>query len=78
MGNYTEYFERRAADLPRSKFNSGDRVFGRWNKIPFIGSVVRNQDKTVLVHLDLPLKHNDNIHNVLHLAQMDVKLLTVF
>ena len=78
MGNYTEYFESRAADLSRSKFNSGDRVFGRWNKIPFIGSVVRNQDKTVLVHLDLPLKHNDNIHNVLHLAQMDVKLLTVF
>jgi hypothetical protein len=78
MGNYTDYFERQAADLPRSKFNSGDRVFGHWNKIPFMGTVVRNQNKTVLVHVDLPLKHNDNIHNVLHLAQMDVKLLTVF
>jgi hypothetical protein len=78
VANYAEYFERKAAELPKPKFNSGDRVFGCWNKIPFIGSVVRNQNKTVLVHVDLPIKHNDNIHNVLHLAQMDVKLLTVF
>jgi len=78
MGNYTEYFERKHADLPKSKYTSGARVFGHWNKIPFIGTVIRNQNKTVLVHVDLPIKHNDNIHNVLHLAQMDVKLLTVF
>jgi hypothetical protein len=75
MANYAEYFERKSAELPKPKFNSGDRVFGRWNKIPFIGSVVRNQDKIVLVHLDLPLKHNNVIHNVLRLAQMDVTLL---
>jgi hypothetical protein len=78
MGNYTEYFERKHADLPAPKYANGDRVFGHWNSIPFIGTVIRNQNKTVLVHTDLPLKHNDNIHNVLHLAQMDVKLLTVF
>jgi len=78
MGNYTDYFERKHADLPKPKYASGDRVFGHWNSIPFIGTVIRNQNKTVLVHTDLPLKHNDNIHNVLHLAQMDVKLLTVF
>jgi len=78
MSNLAEYFERKHRDLPKPKYANGARVFGHWNKIPFMGTVVRNQNKTVLVHVDLPIKHNDNIHNVLHLSQMDVKLLTVF
>ena len=75
MSSYAEYFERRASEQPKPKYQYGDRVFGRWNKIPFIGSVIREQDKNLLVQLDLPIKHNKDIHNILHIARMDVKLL---
>lgn len=78
MANYAEYFEKLNIDAPKAKFHYGDRVFGRWNKIPFIGSIVREADKNVLVLLDLPVKHNKNIHNLLHIARMDVKLLKEF
>ena len=75
MSSYAEYFERRASEQPKSKYQYGNRVFGRWNKIPFIGSVIREQDKNLLVHLDLPIKHNEVIHNILHITRNDVKLL---
>ena len=75
MANYAEYFAARDADKPTPKYNYGDRVFGYWNKIPFVASVIREEDKVVLVQTDLPLKHNDTIHNILKLAQKDVKLL---
>jgi len=75
MANYAEYFAARDADKPKPKFNYGDRVFGHWNKIPFIGSVIREEDKVVLVQTDLPVKHEEQLHNILKLARMDVKLL---
>lgn len=75
MANYAEYFAARDADKPKPKFNYGDRVFGHWNRIPFIGSVIREEDKIVLVQTDLPVKHEEQLHNILKLARMDVKLL---
>jgi len=75
MANYAEYFAARDADKPRPKYNSGDRVFGRWNKIPFIAMVVREEDKKVLVHSDLPIKHDEQIHYILKLPRTDVQLL---
>jgi hypothetical protein len=75
MANYAEYFAARDADKPEPKFNYGDRVFGHWNKIPFIASVIREEDKVVLVQTDLPVKHDEQLHNILKLARMDVKLL---
>ena len=75
MANYAEYFAARDADKPKPKFNYGDRVFGYWNKIPFIASVIREEDKNVLVQTDLPVKHEEQLHNILKLARMDVKLL---
>jgi CRISPR/Cas system CMR-associated protein Cmr3 (group 5 of RAMP superfamily) len=75
MANYAEYFAARDADLPKPKYNYGDRVFGRWNKVPFIGSVVREQNKNLLIQVDLPIKHKDNIHNILHISRLDVTLL---
>ena len=75
MANYAEYFAARDADKPKPKFNYGDRVFGHWNKIPFIASVIREEDKNVLVQTDLPVKHEEHLHNILKLARMDVKLL---
>ena len=75
MANYAEYFAARDADLPKPKYNYGDRVFGLWNKIPFIASVVREEDKKVLVHSDLPIKHDEQIHYILKLSRADVTLL---
>jgi hypothetical protein len=75
MANYAEYFAARDADKPKPKYNSGDRVFGRWNKVPFIASVIREEDKVVLVQTDLPLKHNEQIHNILKLGRAELALL---
>jgi hypothetical protein len=75
VASLTDYFAKRDADKPKPKFQIGDRVFGRWNKIPFVASVLREEDKNVLVFTDLPLKHNDVYCNVIKLARADVKLL---
>lgn len=75
MANYAEYFAKRDEDKPKPKYNRNDRVFGYWNKVPFIASVVREENKVVLVQTDLPLKHNDTIHNILKLDRKDITLL---
>lgn len=75
MANYAEYFAARDADKPKPKYNYGDRVFGHWNRILFIASVIREEDKVVLVQTDLPVKHDEQLHNILKLARLDVKLL---
>jgi hypothetical protein len=36
MGNQTDYFEKIGY---KPKYHIGDRVFGYWNKIPFVGTV---------------------------------------
>ncbi len=75
MPNYAEYFAARDADLPKPKYNYGDRVFGRWNQVPFIASVIREEDRMVLVQTDLPVKHEGQLHNILTLSRTDVSLL---
>ena len=75
MSNLTNYFVRRDADLPKPKYNSGDRVFGKWNRIPFIASVVREESGEVLVHSDLPIKQGQELCHILRLPIKDVKLL---
>jgi hypothetical protein len=77
MSNLTQYFERKHADLPRPKYNSGDRVYGHWNSIPFVGSVVRDTKPTVLVHSDLPVQFSGNVHYVLSVKQSDITRLQV-
>jgi len=75
MSNLTEYFERKNADLPKPRYNSGDRVFGHWNTIPIMGSVIRDTKPTVLVHSDLPVQFEGNVHYVLSVKQSDVTKL---
>lgn len=78
MSNLTRYFERKAEDMPRAKFDIGDRVFGFWNKIPFAASVLRDVDKMVMVQTDLPVAFNGNVHTILSVPQKDVTLLKEF
>jgi hypothetical protein len=62
----------------------GDRVFGRWNKIPFIGTVGNDsvisevEGPRISIILDLPIKYNDEIKNVLIVKHKDITKLKEF
>lgn len=81
MGNQTDYFERIGY---RPKYWIGDRVFGKWNKIPFIGTVGNDtmineiEGPRISIHLDLPIKYKDNIHTVIIVKHKDISKLTEF
>lgn len=81
MGNQTDYFERIGY---RPKYWIGDRVFGYWNKIPFIGTVGNDtlineiEGPRISIHLDLPIKHKDIIHNVIIVKHKDISKLKEF
>jgi hypothetical protein len=77
MSSLTRYFERRDADLPQPRYNSGDRVFGHWNRIPFVGSVVREIAPLVMIQVDLPVKYEGTIHNIITPKLKDIKRLVV-
>jgi len=80
MGNQTEYFERIGY---RPKYWIGDRVFGTWNKIPFIGTVgndtvIDNTGPRISIHLDLPIKHEGVIHNIIIATHKNISKLKEF
>lgn len=77
MGNQTDYFERIGY---RPKYHIGDRVFGHWNKIPFIGTVgndrvINNTGPQITIHLDLPIRFEQQTHNFIIVKHRDIKLL---
>lgn len=71
-----EYF---AQNRYHGKYQIGDRVEGKFNKIPFVGSVgtdsVRfdGEDPHVTVTLDLPLVYKGKVHNILRVPTKSVK-----
>lgn len=78
MGNLSEYFERNSY---KPKYFLGDRVYGHWNKIPFVGKVgvdiVRSttEGPVITVILDLPLKYNSAFYSTITVKHKDIKLL---
>jgi len=75
MGSLTDYFERTGY---KSKYTIGDRVFGIWNKTPFIGTVGNDRcidgvNPEVVVHLDLPIKIDKEIKNFIIVKHKDIK-----
>jgi len=76
MASLAEYF---AKNRYQAKYDIGDRVMGKWNKIPFVGTVgndtLINEEEgpRVSVHLDLPIKHNGKIYTILFLKHKDIK-----
>ena len=76
MGNQTDYFNRVGY---RGKYEIGDRVFGKWNKIPFTGSVGNDRlinytdGPEVTIHLDLPFKYKNVIYQYLIVKHKDIK-----
>ena len=81
MSNLSDYFER---DAYRPKYFLGDRVFGYWNKIPFVGSVGNDsvisleQGPRISVLVDLPIWYDEKIYNVIIVKHKDIKLLKDF
>jgi hypothetical protein len=78
MANVAEYFERKAY---KPKYFIGDRVFGYWNKIPFIGSVGNDtviseiEGPRITVHLDLPIYLTGKRHSVIIVKHKDITKL---
>jgi len=80
MGTQTEYFECIGY---RPKYWIGDRVFGHWNKIPFVGTVgndtvIDNSGPRISIHLDLPIKFNNVVHNIIIVKHQDISKLKEF
>jgi hypothetical protein len=79
--NLAEYF---AANRPKARYHIGDRVEGRYQGVPYVGTVgsdvMRNETEgsMVTVHLDLPLKTKTETHmNFIRVGYKDIKGLRV-
>ncbi len=75
MGNLADYFERNAY---KPKYFLGDRVYGKFNGVPFIGTVGNDRvvslaGPEITVLLDLPIKYKDEIKNVIIVKHKDIK-----
>ena len=74
--NYTEYFNNKAY---KPKYQIGDRVIGKYNDIPFVGTVGNDTviseitGPQVSVLLDLPFKYENKIYNVIIVKHKDIK-----
>lgn len=79
MDSYSRFFKE---NRPAPKWHIGDRVSGKWNKIPFIGTVLldnmvsEEEGPRVIVQLDLPLKYKKEYKNIIQVKQKDLKKLT--
>jgi hypothetical protein len=75
--NQTEYFNKIGY---KHVYDLGDRVIGKWRKVPFVGTVGNDRviDDTgphVLIHLDLPIRLDNITHNLIIVKHRDVKRL---
>ena len=76
MASLAEYFK---ANRYSGKYSIGERVIGKWNKIPFVGTVgndtlINESDgPRISIHLDLPIKYKDMVHRVIIVKHKDIK-----
>ena len=80
MGTQTDYFNRIGY---KAKYHLGDRVYGKWNKIPFIGTVGNDRcldgvNPEITLHLDLPIFFENKVYNFVIVKHKDVTLLKQF
>lgn len=72
----SEYF---ASCRYNAKYAIGDRIIGKWNSIPFVGTVGNDTviseiiGPQISVHLDLPIKFNDVVYTNIIVKHSDVK-----
>ena len=81
MGNQTEYFERIGY---QPEYAIGDRVFGHWNGIPIAGTVGNDtlinpvEGPRISIHLDLPIRLEGAVKNVIIVQHKDVRRMKEF
>jgi hypothetical protein len=81
MANYAEYFEAKGY---KPKYSIGDRVYGKWNNIPFMGTVGNDRllneidGPEITIHLDLPIKHENKIHGIIVAKHKYVKRMVSY
>jgi hypothetical protein len=81
MGNQTEYFERTGY---QPEYHIGDRVFGHYRGIPFAGTVGNDtvispaQGPRISIHLDLPIRLEGVVKNVIIVQHQDVRRMKEF
>ena len=78
MGNQTDYFNQIGY---KPKYFIGDRVFGHYQKIPFVGTVGNDtmiseiEGPRISVQLDLPMKTRDGIRSIIIVKHKDIRPL---
>ena len=77
MGNQTDYFNKIGY---KGTYEIGDRVIGKYKKIPFVGTVgndrcIDGKNPEVTIHLDLPLKVDNEVKNFIIVKHKDIKRL---
>ena len=78
MATQTDYFQNKGY---KPEYYIGDRVFGKYNKIPFIGTVGNDRlvsevtGPEITVHLDLPIKIDKIFKTFIIVKHKDIKRL---
>jgi hypothetical protein len=77
MGTQTDYFNRIGY---KPKYSIGDRVFGFWKKIPFVGTVGNDRcidgvNPEITIHLDLPIRLTGQLYSFIIVKHKDIKPL---
>lgn len=81
MSSLAEYFEK---NRPKPVWHIGDRVFGRWQGVPFIGTVGNDNmvseliGPRVSVFLDLPFIWEGQQVNIVFVKQNEIVKLRSF
>ena len=76
MASLAEYFEK---NRYKPKYVIGDRVFGYYHKIPFVGTVGNDtliseiEGPKISILLDLPLMYENKVHTVIIVKHKDIK-----
>ena len=76
MSNLKDYFEKHCY---KPKYFIGDRIFGKYNKVPFIGTVGNDtliseqEGPYVIVHLDLPILDKGKYLSIIKVKHKDIK-----
>ena len=82
MASLSEWFEKQERYKP--KWEYGSRVFGYWNKIPFVGTVGNDtlisnlEGPRISIHLDLPINFEKKIHHVIIVTHKDITALVEY
>jgi len=78
MGTQTDYFNKIGY---KHVYDIGDRVYGKWRKIPFVGTVGNDRlinhidGPEITIHLDLPIRIDNYNHYVIIVKHADIKRL---